>query len=175
MNTYAKVIVGAAALLIVAFVGYQLLPRNGGIGGQPTIAPSPSPTLLAKGEFTTIGANVRIDATGTGDKVAGRMSVLRNDGDFTVDLHCERATAAGLLWIAGDVTASTDSKNAPVSSRAGIVFQRGSSVKAVFIFQMSDPRSATCQGFFDSIIAAEGGDPDFAALAPIVGTVQLAP
>jgi hypothetical protein len=45
MSTYAKLIAAAAAVLVVAVVGYQLLPGNGGIGSQPTIAPSPSPTL----------------------------------------------------------------------------------------------------------------------------------
>ena len=35
MNTYAKLIAAAATLLVVAAVGYQFLPRSGGIGGQP--------------------------------------------------------------------------------------------------------------------------------------------
>jgi hypothetical protein len=173
MNTYAKLIAAAAAVLVVAVAGYQFLPRSGGIGGQPTATPSPSPTLLAKGNFTTSGATVRLDATRAGDEVAGSMTVLGPEGDFTVDLQCERASGTGLLWIAGDVTSSTDSKNAPMNTRAGIVFQRGSPPKALFVFQMNDPRSATCEAFFDDLIAAEGGEPDFAPLAPIVGTLQL--
>ena len=48
MNTYAKLIAAAAAVLLVAVVGYQVLPGNGGIGGQPTIAPSPVSTASAK-------------------------------------------------------------------------------------------------------------------------------
>lgn len=47
MNSFAKLIAAAAAVVLVAVVGYQLLPGPGGIGGQPTIAPSASPTLLA--------------------------------------------------------------------------------------------------------------------------------
>lgn len=43
MNTYAKLI-AAAAVLVVAVVGYQLLPRNDNIGGQPTAQPSPTAT-----------------------------------------------------------------------------------------------------------------------------------
>ena len=45
MNTHAKLIVAAAAVVAVAVVGYQVLPGRGGIGA-PSAAPSaiPSPT-----------------------------------------------------------------------------------------------------------------------------------
>ena len=49
MNTFAKVFVAAAAVVAVAFVGINLLPRSGsGTGGSlpspsPTVAPSASP------------------------------------------------------------------------------------------------------------------------------------
>lgn len=42
MNTYAKLAVAAAAVVIVGLVGWQLLPGSGGFGGRPT--PSPAPT-----------------------------------------------------------------------------------------------------------------------------------
>ncbi len=44
MNTYAKLIAAAAAVLVVAVVGYQFLPRNGGVGGEPPAQPSPTAT-----------------------------------------------------------------------------------------------------------------------------------
>lgn len=44
MNTYAKLIAAAAAVLVVAVVGYQFLPRSSGTGGQPTAQPSPTAT-----------------------------------------------------------------------------------------------------------------------------------
>jgi hypothetical protein len=44
MNTYAKLIAAAAAVLVVAVVGYQFLPRNGAIGGEPSAQPSPTAT-----------------------------------------------------------------------------------------------------------------------------------
>jgi hypothetical protein len=44
MNTYAKLIAAAAAVLVVAVVGYQFLPSNGGIGGEPSARPSPTAT-----------------------------------------------------------------------------------------------------------------------------------
>jgi hypothetical protein len=47
MNTYAKLIGAAAAVLVVAVVGYQFLPRNGGSGAQPTAPPTAQPSPSA--------------------------------------------------------------------------------------------------------------------------------
>jgi hypothetical protein len=48
MNLYAKLGAAAAAVVLVAIVGYTVLPRAGGAGGQaspnPTLAPTPSPS-----------------------------------------------------------------------------------------------------------------------------------
>ena len=47
MNTYAKMAIAAAAVLVVAILGYSMLPGNGP-GGQatptPIVTPTPSPT-----------------------------------------------------------------------------------------------------------------------------------
>ncbi|MEK6721279.1 MAG: hypothetical protein AABZ33_11505 [Chloroflexota bacterium] len=178
MNTYAKLLAAAAAILVVAVVGYQFLPRNGGIGGQPTIAPSPSPALLARGTFTAQvggGYTVTLDATGGASNVTGSMRVvaLETNGGYTVDLECTR-TIDGLLWIGGDVTESTNS-DAPADTRAAIVFKRGSPVEAIFVWQMNDPRSASCQAFFDDMIAIGGAGDLPAGMEPIEGTVELGP
>jgi hypothetical protein len=47
MNTLAKTAIAAAAVLVVAFLGYQLLPGNGSVGTGPTPTPTatPIPTL----------------------------------------------------------------------------------------------------------------------------------
>ena len=177
MNTYVKLIGAAAAVLVVAVVGYQFLPASGGVGSQPTIAPSPSPALLARGTFTaTVGGGytVDLDATGGGSSVTGSMIVSNaTNGGYTVDLECTR-TIDGLLWIGGDVTESTNS-NAPAGRRAAIVLKPGSPVEAIFVWQMNDPQSASCQAFFDDMIAV-GGAGDFpAGMEPIEGTVELAP
>lgn len=42
MNPIFKLGAAAAAVLIVAVVAWQVLPRNGGVGGQPTATPSPT-------------------------------------------------------------------------------------------------------------------------------------
>ena len=176
MNTYAKLLAAAAAVLVVAVVGYQFLPRNGGIGGPSTIAPSPSPALLARGTFTALvggGYAVDIDATGGASSVTGSMIVTGESGAITVDLECTR-TIDGLLWIGGDVSESTNS-DAPAGTRAAIVFQRGTRVEAIFVFQMTDPRSASCQAFFDDMIAIAGTEEMRAVMEPIDGTVELGP
>ena len=178
MNMYAKLLAAAAAVLVVAVVGYQFLPRNLWIGGPPTIAPSPSPALLARGSFTAQvggGYTVDLDATGWASSVTGSMIVSSHEtnGGFTVDLECTR-TIDGLLWIGGDVTESTNS-DAPAGTRAAIVFKRGSPVEAIFVWQMNDPRSASCQAFFDDMIAIGGTGDIRAGMEPIEGTVELGP
>jgi hypothetical protein len=178
MNTYAKLIAAAAAVVLVAVVGYQFVPRSGGIGGQPTIAPSPSPALLARGTFTAQvggGYTVDLDATGGASSVTGSMIVSSHEtsGGFTVDIECTR-TIDGLLWIGGDVTESTNS-DAPAGTRAAIVLKRGSPVEAIFVWQMNDPRSASCQAFFDDMIATGGAGDLPAGMKPIEGTLELGP
>ncbi len=179
MSTYAKLLAAAAAVLVVAVVGYNFLPGRGGVGGQPTIAPSPSPSqgLLARGTFTAQvggGYTVDLDATGGASSVTGSMIVSqRTKGGYTVDLECER-TIDGLLWIGGDVTESTNS-DAPAGTRAAIVLKPGSPVEAIFAWQMNDPRSASCQAFFDDMIALSGTEEIRAAMEPITGTVELGP
>jgi hypothetical protein len=54
MNTYAKLIAAAAAVLVVAVVGYQFLPRSGDTGGQPTPTAQPSPTATSSPTATAI-------------------------------------------------------------------------------------------------------------------------
>ena len=48
MHSYAKWLIAAAAVLVVAIVGYNLLPSQGGVGGAPPSAsPSPTPSISA--------------------------------------------------------------------------------------------------------------------------------
>jgi hypothetical protein len=43
MNNPLRIAIAAAAVLVVALIGFNVLPRQGGIGG-PTVTPSPAPT-----------------------------------------------------------------------------------------------------------------------------------
>ena len=185
MNTYAKLIVATAAVLVVAVVGYQFLPASGGVGGQPTISPSPSPSLLARGTFTAHGITADLDATGSGADVAGTM-VLSQSGTSngaTVDLECARTTAEGLIEIGGLLTESRWDPNAqdwndgfPTGQRVAIIFEPGSPVNAVWWVTVADDRVASCAALFENIDGS-GNEilPGSAGLDPITGTVEFGP
>jgi len=183
MNSYAKLIVAAAAVLVVAFDGVQLLPRRGGVGAEPTIAPSPSPSLLARGNFTAHGIAAELDATGSGADVAGTMSLSESGkGSATVDLECARTTADGLIEIGGLITHSTYVANNqdwhggfPEGERVAIVFQPGSPVKAIWNVTSADQGVASCAAMFENIDGSGEILPGSPGLDPIDGTVEFGP
>jgi len=162
MNTYAKLIAAAAAVLVVAVVGYQFLPRGSGPGG-------PAP-LLAAGSFTSHGVATQLDASGAGANVTGTMTVSDEGGRATVALECSRTTADGLTIIAGVVTDSTYSEFFVEGTRVAIALLRGSPVKAFFHFPEGPPPS-TCPGFLDIVPESLTNE----VLEPIDGSVELAP
>jgi hypothetical protein len=45
MNAYAKAAIAVAAVIVLAVAGLQFLPRNGSVGGPPTVTSSPATTL----------------------------------------------------------------------------------------------------------------------------------
>jgi hypothetical protein len=167
MNTYAKLIAAAAAVLVVAVVGYQFLPERSGVGA-PTTTPSPSPTLLARGHFSNHGAAIELDATGAGFTATGVMTLSDEGGRFSVDLQCTRTTPGGLVVIGGITTESTHSY-APKGTRAAIVLQPGSPVRAYPHFENPDPPAATCLTFLGTVTDAGG----VGYLEPIDGTLEL--
>jgi hypothetical protein len=185
MNTYAKLIVAAAAVLLVAVVGYQFLPRSGGVGGEPTIAPSPSPSLLARGNFTAQGITAELDATGSGADVAGTMALSQSGTSnvATVDLECARTTAEGLIEIGGLLTESAWDPNAqdwndgfPTGQRVAVIFEPGSPVKAIWNVTSADQGVTSCEAMFENLDAsADKPLPDSPGLAPIQGTVEFGP
>jgi hypothetical protein len=170
MNTYVKFAIAAAAVLVVAVVGYNVLPGRGGVGGPP--AP------LAKGSFISHGGQIELDATGDGADVTGSMTYTdvggEETGSFTVDLACTRTTDGGLVLIGGPVTDSTVDL-APEGANVAIVLQRGSPVKAEIWLEGPDPHEPSCPAFLETV--PDLGDPgrDPSALEPIEGTIELRP
>ena len=184
MNSYAKLIVAAAAVLLVAVVGYQFLPRSGGVGGEPTIAPSPSPSLLARGNFTAQGITAELDATGSGADVAGTMALSQSGTSnvATVDLECARTTAEGLIEIGGLLTESAWDPNAqdwndgfPTGQRVAVTFEPGSPVKAIWFVTFADDGVWSCAALFESMDSGDEILPGQPGLDPISGTVEFGP
>jgi hypothetical protein len=133
MNTYAKLI-AAAAVMAVAIGGYQFLPGGSGSGGT-NATPSPSPALLARGNFDIRDWDtVEFEATREGSNVTGRMTVGVKEGtsDFLrVDLQCTRTTEDGLLMIGGYTDgAGGRFTGLPEGTLAAIALKRGSPVEA---------------------------------------------
>jgi hypothetical protein len=88
MNTFAKLGIAAAAVLVVAVVGYNLLPANGGVGGGPAVSPSPSPspshspTQSLRPEPTfTVGA-----FPAAGSLSVGRYAITENGVPFSLEV-----------------------------------------------------------------------------------------
>ena len=131
MTTYAKSIAAAAAVLVVVIVGYQFLPGRSGSGG-PTTAPSPNPSLIARGTFVEHDWGlVEFEAIREGSSVTGRMTFAERDdgfGPITVDLRCTRATDDGLVMIGGYVTIGN--QFIEPGTPAWIALQRGSPDRA---------------------------------------------
>ena len=177
MTTYAKLIAAAAAVLVVATIGSQFLPGGFRSGGT-NATPSPSPALLARGNFVTSDGAVELEATGEGSSVTGRLTVSEDDYVFTVDLQCARTTEDGLIMIGGVTTDSTTGYVSPEGTFAAIVLKRGSPVEATIWSQRGGPTSeaASCLAYLDEQLMEEPSrNTDGDWLSPIEGTVELGP
>jgi hypothetical protein len=64
MNTYTRIAVAAAAVVAIAIIGYNLLPRSSGVGGEPTAGPTASPVPTATPASTPVPFSAT-SATGT--------------------------------------------------------------------------------------------------------------
>ena len=167
-----------AGLLLVAAIGASLLPRLGILGPGSTPSPSPSPGLLARGDFGIAegGYVVQIEARGGGSSVTGSMTVSEPllqpglDTVFTVDLQCAATTRNGVIMIGG-VTTEGDGVS-PVGAWAAIVLQPGPRVNARILSQRGGPasRATSCLAYLDEQMPAQGV---WTGLVRIVGSLEL--
>jgi hypothetical protein len=74
LNIYSKLAAAALAVVVVAVIGYQLIPsRPGGIGGVPTAAPSPTPSPTPSA--TPLATSSQLPVTDTGALPAGTYEI----------------------------------------------------------------------------------------------------
>ena len=62
MNNFAKLAIAAAAVVIIAIVGINLLPTRGGIGGPGGPSPSPTPSPSPQARMIVAGSNMHFTA-----------------------------------------------------------------------------------------------------------------
>ena len=88
MNTFAKFAIAAAAVLVVAFVGWNLLPGDTGRGGTPGVSPSPSvtasPSIAASPSPSPSPSDYAFFPDGSIE--AGRHSMILSGKSLTVDM-----------------------------------------------------------------------------------------
>ena len=101
MNTYAKLAIAAAAVLVVAVVGFNLLPASGGVGGAPaatplpTLAPTPTPAPTATPAPTPVAFAFPPD----GPLAIGRHDFTINSVPFSLELKADDWLSNGSFGI----------------------------------------------------------------------------
>jgi hypothetical protein len=132
MSTYAKVVAAAAALVVVAVVGYNLLPGTG-IGGpatpSPTATPGPTPISLSSDDNANLVAGRYV----TGNPFPVRISATvppgwhgHVAGPYYADLWTTPGVVGGLYFVLpGKVAAD------PCDYNKGFVDVPGSTVDAL--------------------------------------------
>ena len=116
----------AAAVLVVAVVGYNLLPGLGIVGPGARLSPAPAPSVLAgDGWIDHDWGPVEFEATLDGSSVTGQMTMGRADetGHLVVNLQCARTREDGLIALGGYITSG--SGRWPEGTLAGIVLPGG--------------------------------------------------
>ncbi len=91
MNRQTQAIVAAAAVVVVAIVGYSLLPQNGpSVGGQQTTAPT---SLASLGPTT--GPTREPGFPAKGDLTVGRHTMIRNGVRLSIGIPTPGWTSDG--------------------------------------------------------------------------------
>jgi hypothetical protein len=177
LNTYTKFAMAAAAVLVVAVVGYNMLPNRGGTGG-PSVSPSPtavapsasptSPTMLEQARPAACGpAGGALDCLAPG--------TYRLSGDVWPGVVTMEVPVGWFEWLpltdrdAYDALLVSDATNG--GSGWGLVFSVPGSVA-------KDPCDAAKGRFgraetdtVDELVAAMSRWPGFQATAPVPVTV----
>ena len=83
MNAYAKLAIGAAAVLVVAIVGFNLLPGRGGLGG-PAASPTPTPSANPSPTATPAASEALFPPPGA--VPVGRLPLQVHGQHFTIDV-----------------------------------------------------------------------------------------
>ena len=86
MNAFAKLAMAAAAVVVVAIVGVNLLPSTDGVGGGPVVSPSPSPSVSLSPTAAPSPSPSDLEFFPDGSIEAGRHSMIRSGKSLSVDM-----------------------------------------------------------------------------------------
>ena len=176
MNKFVTIGLGAAAVVVLLFVGAQLFgsPTNVGGGGDATptpqpISPTPVAVTLASGSFTApleeFGEAIDIEAVRTGDDVSGTMEISNpagGEGAYSVDVQCARTTDDGHLLVGGEVTESTYEEFIEDGAYVVIELAPGTPVRMlwavdVLVTDEVPTPAESCSAFVETLL----GDPEY--------------
>jgi hypothetical protein len=94
MNSFAKFAIAAAAVLVVAVVGYNLLPGSRDVGVGPAVSPSPSATSSPSPSPAASSTAEAFPPAGALE--IGRHALTQNDVAFTLDISTSGWFSSGL-------------------------------------------------------------------------------
>ncbi len=86
MHAFAKFAIAAAAVVVVAIVGINLLPRTDGVGGGPVVSPSPSPSVSLSPTAAPSPSPSDFAFFPDGLVSAGRHSMILSGKSLSVDM-----------------------------------------------------------------------------------------
>jgi hypothetical protein len=161
MNTYAKLIAGAAAVLLVAVAGYQLIPRTSGpgvAGSAPVSTPNPFGGTV---QYQLDGgpATTEVDAVAVGASVSGTAVTTFREATHTVQLGCAAQKRGS--WVLGGTVEKTTVPGETAGYWSAVIVKDGSP-QQIGIWLSGDPSSASdCEAFVASIEPAELGAENF--------------
>jgi hypothetical protein len=194
MNKFLAIAAAAAAVLVVAVIGSQVLGPHGNKGGRDDATATPQPTsstagavTLASGSFTVplgeFGEAVDIEVVRTGDAVSGTMEISNPagaEGAYSVDVQCARTTEDGFLLIGGAVTGSTYEEFIKDGAYVVIVLAPGTPVRMLWAADVLTADevpapAASCSAYIDTLVAnGELVDSVDVQGRPIQGELELA-
>jgi hypothetical protein len=162
MNKFLTIGLGAAAIVILAFVGVRLFGSGGsGLGGAPSASPmaTPSPTSFGGSvEYHVDGgsANTELDVVAEGSRISGTAVTTFARGVHAVQAEC--AARSGDYWaVVGTIEQSTVPGESPGHWSAVVV--KDGSPQEILIW-LSDAKSEgdDCDAWLASFDFANVGD-----------------
>ena len=173
MNTFAKLLVATAAVVVVAVVGINLLPRSGsGVGTSqpsPSPSPSPSPTVVPSPSGAFGGtvhyhldgapATTEVDVVADGASVSGTAITTSVSGTHTVRLAC--ATREGDTWALGGTTEQTTVPGERAGAWSAVIVRDGSPQQIGIWLSAGPEAGSDCDAFLASAGIANLGPENF--------------